>query len=344
VGESDGSALGWQAGAFCRHRYSDHNPGSGPLTGASVSLAPPSSAWTVSPAGSVSLGNVAPGASASATFTVTAPSSGLSPGLASLLATATFGAGPGGEPPRNPPSAGPGGRPPGAPREITALRRAGPAVGRTQPDHGQTQTLINTAQVNVPAPNLAASFDNTGVTDDGDTNPSPGFEGFDGIGTTYSAQGLATAGLTPGSSVTADGLRFTWPNVPSAQPDNTMAEGQTIAISGSGSKLGFLAAANNSAESGTGLIYYTDGSTQPFTLNVGNFWYSSGQNGNPQNTQVAAVNYANYPTGSSGHQVYVFEQSVPIDPSKTLAAVTLPSLGDVAGYNPALHIFAISTG
>jgi hypothetical protein len=35
---------------------------------------------------------------------------------------------------------------------------------------------------------------------------------------------------------------------------------------------------------------------------------------------------------------------VPIDPSKTLAAVTLPSLGDVAGYNPALHIFAISTG
>jgi hypothetical protein len=217
-------------------------------------------------------------------------------------------------------------------------------VGRTQPDHGQTQTLINTAQVNVPAPNLAASFDNTGVTDDGDTNPSPGFEGFDGIGTTYSAQGLATAGLTPGSSVTADGLSFTWPNVPSAQPDNTMAEGQTIAISGSGSKLGFLAAANNSAESGTGLIYYTDGSTQPFTLNVGNFWYSSGQNGNPQHTQVAGVNYANYPTGSSGHQVYVFEQSVPIDPSKTLAAVTLPSLGDVAGYNPALHIFAISTG
>jgi len=45
-----------------------------------------------------------------------------------------------------------------------------------------------------------------------------------------------------------------------------------------------------------------------------------------------------------GHRVYVFEQSVPIDPSKTVAAVTLPSLGDVAGYNPALHIFAMSIG
>ena len=40
----------------------------------------------------------------------------------------------------------------------------------------------------------------------------------------------------------------------------------------------------------------------------------------------------------------MFEQSVPIDPGKTVAAVTLPSLGDVAGYNTALHIFAMSIG
>jgi hypothetical protein len=298
------------------------NPGPAPLGNASVSLTAPSSSWTVSPSGPASLGTVAPGSSASQTFTVTAPATGLSPGFASLLATATY-------------SASPGKRPPGTPRG---------AVGRTRAGGGQTQTLINTAQVNVPAPNLAATFDNTGVTDDSNTSPSPDFEGFDGIGTTFSAQGLATAGLTPGGPVTAGGLSFTWPNEPPAQPDNTMAEGQTVAISGSGSSLGFLAAANNSAESGTGTIYYTDGSTQPFTLNVGNFWYPSGQSGNPVNTQVAAVNYANYPTGSSGHQVYVFEQSVPIDPGKTVAAVTLPALGDVAGYNPALHIFAMSVG
>ena len=293
------------------------NPAFRPLGNASVSLTPPSSAWTVSPSAPASLGTVAPGSSASVTFTVTAPSSGLTPGLTGLLATAAFSAGGSGQ---------------------------SQARGRILPDRGQTQTLINTAQVNVPAPNLAATFNNTSVTDNSNTNPSPGFEGFDGTGTTYSAQGLATAGLTPGGPVTAAGLTFTWPSEPSAQPNNTMAQGQTIAISGSGSSLGFLAAANNSAESGTGLIYYTDGTTQPFTLNVGNFWYQQNTNGNPPNVQVASVNYANYPTGSSGHQVYVFEQSVPIDPSKTVAAVTLPSLGDVAGYNPALHIFAMSIG
>ena len=60
---------------------------------------------------------------------------------------------------------------------------------------------------------------------------------------------------------------------------------------------------------------------------MGNFWYPSGQDGNPANVQVAGVDYANYPTGSSGHEVYVFEQSVPLAAGKTVAAVTLPAAG-----------------
>jgi beta-galactosidase GanA len=275
------------------------NPTRRPLIGATEALTAPSG-WTVTPSGPARVGTVAPGGSASETFKVTAPSSGLSPGAVSLLATSTYGPG--------------------------------------------QQTLINTAQVEVPASSLSATFDNTGITDDSNTNPSSGFAGFDGIGTSYSAQGLAADSLTPGASVSAGGHTFTWPNVPSAQPDNTMAQGQTISMSGSGSSLGFLAAANNSTETGTGTIYYTDGTSQPFTLSVGNFWYPSGQNGNPANTQVAAVNYANYPTGSSGHTIYVFEQSVPLAAGKTVQAVTLPSLGSVAGYNAALHIFAMSVG
>ena len=54
------------------------------------------------------------------------------------------------------------------------------------------------------------------------------------------------------------------------------------------------------------------------------------------------MNYANYPTGSSGHTVYAFEQSVPLTAGKRVQAVTLPSLGSVIGYNAALHIFALS--
>jgi beta-galactosidase GanA len=274
------------------------NPTRQPLSQASVGLTVPAG-WTVSPSGPASLGAVPPGGSRSARFQVTAPSTGLSPGLVSLLATATYDGG---------------------------------------------QTLINAAQVNVPAPSLSSTFNNAGVTDDSNPSPSAGFEGFDGEGTTFSAEGLAADGLTPGAAFTAGGLNFTWPDAAPAEPDNTMAEGQTIAVSGAGSTLGFVAAANNSPESGTGIIYYTDGTSQAFTLGVGNFWYASGASGNPSNTQVAGVNYANYPTGSSGHEVFVFEQSVSLAAGKTIEAVTLPSLGDVAGYNPALHVFAIATG
>jgi beta-galactosidase GanA len=209
---------------------------------------------------------------------------------------------------------------------------------------GGVHTLQNAAQVLVPAASLAATYNNTGVTDNSDPDPSSSFIGFDGEGTSYSAEGLATDGLTPGASVSAGGLTFSWPNVPAAEPDNTMAEAQTISVSGSGSSLGFLLAANNSPESGTGTIYYTDGTNQSFTLDVGNFWYPSGQDGNPDNTQVAGVDYANYPTGSSGHEVYVFEESVPLQSGKTVAAVTLPALGSVVGYNAAMHIFAMAIG
>ncbi len=251
---------------------------------------------------SASLGQVNAGNAAKAVFTVTAPASGLTAGPVPLVAKATYDA----------------------------------------PSGGATHTLQSGLTVEVPYASLAESYDNTGITDDGNRNPSPSFEGFDGQGTTFSAQGLAAAGLTPGASVTADGLGFTWPNVPSAQPDNTMAEGQIFDVSGSGSKLGFLTSANNSTLSGSGTVFYTDGTSSTFQLNVGNFWYPSGQDGNPSNVQVAAVNYANYPTGSSGHTVYVFEQSVAIDPSKTVEAVALPPLGDVAGYNAAMHIFAVT--
>jgi beta-galactosidase GanA len=274
-----------------------------PLDGAAVTLSAPTG-WTVAPAGPASLGDVAPGRSRRATFTVTPPGSGLSAGSVALVAKATFG--------------GRGSR--------------------------GTGSLLAGATVQVPYASLADSYDNVGITDDSNRGPSSGFDGFDGGATTYSAQGLAAAGLAPGATVHADGLTFTWPSVAPMQPDNSMAEGQLIALSGSGSKLGFLTATNNSALSGTGTVYYADGSTSTFSLDVGNFWYPAGQNGNPPNTQVAAVNYANYPSGSSGHTVYVFETSVPIDPSKAVEAVALPPLGGVAGYNPALHVFAMALG
>ncbi|HEX5192254.1 MAG TPA: beta-galactosidase [Solirubrobacteraceae bacterium] len=281
------------------------NPGSTPLRDASVTLAAPTG-WTIKPAGATrTIGTLPPGASARARFRLTAPSSGLTAGPVDLVATAHF-------------------------------RRA---------RDGATSELQAGAQLQVPDSSLAASFDNTGITNESD--PQPGgssFEGFDGEGTTFSAQGLASAGVTPGSPVTAGGLSFTWPNVPPAEPDNTMAQGQIIAVSGHGSTLGFLASSNNSALSGTGTVYYSDGSSQTFTLNIGNFWYASDANGNPSNTTAFSEPTVDYPSGPTSHTVYVFEQSVAIDPGKTVVAVQLPSLGDVSGYNPALHVFGLAIG
>jgi hypothetical protein len=115
-----------------------------------------------------------------------------------------------------------------------------------------------------------------------------------------------------------------------------MAEGQIIDLSGQGSSLGFVLAANNSPVSGTGTIYYTDGTSSTYTLGSGSFWSP-----NPSQTQVAAVP-ANYPTGSAGHTVYIFATTVPVDVGKTVSAIDLPPLNSVAGHSAALHIFALT--
>ncbi len=210
---------------------------------------------------------------------------------------------------------------------------------------GAHQRLLAGAQLQVPESSLAASFDNVGITDTSDVAPGgSSFAGFDGEGTTFSAAGLASTGVTPGSTVTAGGLSFMWPDVAAGTPDNTMAQGQLIAISGSGSELGFLAAANNSPLSGTGTVYYTDGSTSTFTLDVGNFYYAAGANGNPSNAAGVSDPTLDYPSEPTSHTAYVFEQTVAIDAGKTVAAVQLPALGDVSGYNPALHVFGIAVG
>jgi Beta-galactosidase jelly roll domain/Beta-galactosidase, domain 2/Beta-galactosidase, domain 3/NPCBM-associated, NEW3 domain of alpha-galactosidase len=149
--------------------------------------------------------------------------------------------------------------------QVPAILQAGTyqlaAVSTFQQGGVQQQTTAGTTDLTVPYHSLADAFDNTGTTSNSNTNPYPGFLGFDGIGTTYSAEGLAAAGLTPGATFNANGVQFTWPNVAPAMPDNVLADGQAFQLSGQGSQIGFLAATNNSPLSGTGTVYYTDGSS-----------------------------------------------------------------------------------
>jgi hypothetical protein len=139
-----------------------------------------------------------------------------------------------------PPDAGPG-------QEPVQVQAVYTADGQ----RGVTHQTIDVLSVYAT---LAAAFNNTGISDDSDLSEAD----FDGVGNSYSAQALAAAGLTPGATITHEGLTFTWPDAQPGQPDNVVAEGQTILLSGSGTTLGIIGAGGPS-ESGTGTVYYTDG-------------------------------------------------------------------------------------
>ncbi|HEY7812701.1 MAG TPA: hypothetical protein VIC62_05650, partial [Nakamurella sp.] len=116
---------------------------------------------------------------------------------------------------------------------------------------------------------LAASYNDVGISADSSTAPG----NFDGNGASFSETALTSAGAAPGATVTAQGLSYTFPSVAAGTNDNTVAEGQVITMSGSGT-LGFLVSASNGPATGTGTITYADGSTQGYTLSAPD-WFST---------------------------------------------------------------------
>src|SRR5207237_9120569 len=118
---------------------------------------------------------------------------------------------------------------------------------------------------------VAAAANDVGVTDDA----SPGVGDFAPDATTYSAQALAAVGIVPGESVVHHGVAFTWPAAPAGSPDNVEADGQVVALSGTGASLGFLGASTGAAHGGVGTVYYQDDGSQPFTVTLSD-WANPG--------------------------------------------------------------------
>lgn len=85
---------------------------------------------------------------------------------------------------------------------------------------------------------VEAAYNNVGVSSD--LNPNTG--GFSTSGRSYSGQGLEKAGLVPGKTVNVLGADFVWHPRAYGWTDNVKAAGQTIALSGRGSKLVLLGA------------------------------------------------------------------------------------------------------
>ena len=191
-----------------------------------------------------------------------------------------------------------------------------------------------------PTSNPSDYYDNTGISPDN----NQACANMDGDGYSYSATALAGAGLTPGATVTADGLSFTWPNVAACSPDNILAFGQTMLVNGTAgaTTLGLLGASTNGGSQGTIVINYTDGTSSTATVSF-NDWASSPGSGD---TAVATMSYRNSISGASQSiTMYVFATTVPVDPSKTVASITFPDVASQVGQSvTAMHIYALSLG
>src|SRR5262249_9055562 len=144
-------------------------------------------------------------------------------------------------------------------------------------------------------------------------------------------------GLTRGGTVSHAGSTFTWPDVSPGTPDNVEANGQVIALSGTGDRLGFLAAGTNGSQGGTGTIYYADGSSEQCSVSVPD------RSGPADVGDVAAsMSYQNQanPPGQFQHVAYVYYASVPIRSGVAVQAIALPVTGTSPG--PGMHVFAIT--
>ena len=186
------------------------------------------------------------------------------------------------------------------------------------------------SQTAVPYNTTPAAYNNAGISDD--TNAAEG--DLDGGGRSLSAQTLAAAGLAPGAQVTHNGLTYTWPDTTPGTPDNINATGQTIALTGSGTKLGFLATGTGDT-SGTGTITYTDGTTQTYTLTINDWTRTTPATGTDILTTLPHRNASR--GGSTNTPVNIYGATVNLQAGKTPAYLTLP---DAAG----MHIFATATG
>ena len=182
-----------------------------------------------------------------------------------------------------------------------------------------------------PTSSMSDYYNDVGIVNDSSPLSSGG---FDGSGSSYSAQALTAAGLTPGATVAHDGLTFTWPNVPAGLPDNVITGGQTILASGSGTTLGFLGAAAGGSASGTGTITYTDGSTQQFTLAMSDWWSNAAP---PGGDILASFPYIVFPSGPGTQKVSIYYDPVSLQAGKTVQSITLPNVSN-------MHIFAAAIG
>src|SRR6185437_14804165 len=197
----------------------------------------------------------------------------------------------------------------------------------------QAQLVGQAQPAGASLPTLAQAFDNVGITIASDAATG----NFDGVGDSFSATGLAADALAPGKPLLHDGLAVTWPNVQPGQPDYVVADGQTVAVTGTGTTLGVIGASAFGSTTGTFTVTYADGTTSTATATFADWIDTAPAAGtdllattagwNPGGTIPVSLSYAAIPL--SGDPV----------------SVTLPTIDTGVGKNtPSMHIFDLIVG
>lgn|GEM_PF-6699937 len=199
-------------------------------------------------------------------------------------------------------------------------------------DGADSATATRSQRTGDPLPNLAAAYNNVGVTDESNTGPG----NYDGEGNSFSAQKLAAVGLTPGSGVEALGAELTWPDVPAGSKGNVSSAGQAVTLEGSGSKLVFLGSGVTSGAAGGATVYYTDGTSSTGSFGFPNWSFDPADAHGA--TLVASSDGRNRPSGygNAGIAYRVFAHSILLDAAKQVEFVVLPSNGNIHVFDMAI--------
>ncbi len=184
-------------------------------------------------------------------------------------------------------------------------------------------------------PTLQQAFDNVGITAPSDATAG----NYDGIGDSFSSSGLAEDALVPGQPLLHDGLTVTWPDVAPGEPDNVVADGQTVALTGTGTVLGVVGASAYGSTTGTFTVGYSDGTSTTATVTLADWIDTSAAAG----TDLLATTAGWNPGGTT--PVSLSYAAIPLTAGKQVVSVTLPTVGAGVGKGtPSMHVFSLTIG
>jgi hypothetical protein len=206
-------------------------------------------------------------------------------------------------------------------------------------------TLPNVGNMNIfsigtgnPGPNPTApsgvSFDSAVNTIAVSDNSNPAVGNFDGSGNSYSAQSLASLGITPGNPVNVDGSPVVFASEAPGTPDAVAATGQTLTLTGTGSKIGLIAAADFGDVLGFLQVNYSDGTNSQIPIDVTD-WYSNspGTGGSILATTV----WNQQPDNPTPHDISLYGLTVDTGVAKTIISITLPNDNRLKIFGAAVH-------